>query len=93
MPEQQSQQFTNERKRLQPEQSGRASKRTALSTANGSGRGHVQSADASSPPARRLLRPREGPGKGVRSSQKLDDRVADEDIRVSLSSDTSWSSA
>ena len=41
----------------------------------------------------RTLRPREGPGKGVRSSQgEKDSREPDSDIHVSLSSDTSWSS-
>ena len=87
-----SDQKANERKRPQQELSGRPSKRVALDTVNGSSRGRAQGADASSPPARRLLRPREGPGKGVRSSQKLEDSTADEDIHVSLSSDTSWSS-
>lgn len=82
----------NERKRPHQEQSEPASKRIALPTANGNSARRAQSADACSPPARRLLRPREGPGKGVRSSQKQNDKAAEEEIRVSLSSDTSWSS-
>ena len=81
------------RKRRQEEQSDRASKRAAGQTANGGGRGPVLSTDTSSPAVTRTLRPREGPGKGVRSSQgDKDNREPDSDIHVSLSSDTSWSS-
>ena len=51
------------------------------------------SKDTSSPAVTRTLRPREGPGKGVRSLQgEKDSREPDSDIHVSLSSDTSWSS-
>ncbi|CAK0783245.1 hypothetical protein CVIRNUC_006444 [Coccomyxa viridis] len=81
------------RKRRQEEQPDRASKRAAGQTANGRGRGPVLSTDTSSPAVTRMLRPREGPGKGVRSSQgEKDSREPDSDIHVSLSSDTSWSS-
>ena len=78
----------------QDEQPERASKRKAQHAANGDSRAPAQGTDAGAPPTKRLLRPREGPGKGVKTSQQSQQRddKDDDEFHLTLSSDTSWSS-
>lgn len=84
----------NKRKRPQDGQPERASKRTMQHAVNGDSRAPAQGIDAGAPPTKRLLRPREGPGKGVKTSQQSQqgDDKDDADFHLTLSSDTSWSS-